>query len=68
MNDLVPAKEERLLKPAEVAEVLSISKALVYRLIQQGVIPSVRINHAVRVMPSDLEGYIKQCRNNLIEG
>jgi len=65
MNDPEHVKEERLLKPADVAEVLSVSKALVYRLIQQGAIPSVRINHAVRVKPCDLDAFITRCRKEL---
>ena len=65
MIDLETMKEERLLKPAEVAEILSISKALVYRLIQQGLIQAVRINHAVRVKRSDLYAFIERCRTEL---
>ena len=67
MNDLGFANNEQLLKASDIARILNISKALAYRLIQRGVIPSVRINHAVRIMPSDLEEYINHCRNNLIE-
>lgn len=48
----------RLLRASEVAEVLSISLALAYRIIQTGEIPSVRIGTAVRVRPTDLEAYI----------
>ena len=61
------SNEERLLRAADVARVLSISKALVYRLIQQGLIPVVRINHAVRVKPSDLSAFIERCRKELDE-
>ena len=67
MNELETMNEDRLLKAVEVAEVLSISKALVYRLIQQGLIPSVRINHAVRVKRSDLYAFIERCRTELNE-
>lgn len=67
MDNLGFTNNERLLKAADTARILNISKALAYRLIQQGVIPSVRINHAVRVIPSDLGEYVKRCRINLIE-
>jgi excisionase family DNA binding protein len=64
MIELQTFTNEQLLKASDVARILNISKALVYRLIQQGVIPSVRINHAVRVMPSDLNAYVKGCRKD----
>jgi len=57
-----PAQTERLLKARDVARILNISRALAYRLIQTREIPAVRINHAVRVKPSDLEVYIRKCR------
>jgi excisionase family DNA binding protein len=53
---------ERLLKAADVARILNISKAMAYRLIQQGALPVVRINHAVRVKPSDLAEYVQRAR------
>lgn len=68
MNELGTSQGERLLKASEVAGILSISKALVYRLIQHGEIPSVRINHAVRVKPSDLDEYVNRCRKGVFEG
>ncbi len=49
-----------LLRATEVAQVLEISRAKAYRLIQQGIIPSVRIDHSVRVRPCDLEAYIQK--------
>lgn len=50
-----------LLKALEVAEILNISRALAYRLISNGDIPAIRINHSVRVRSEDLQEYI-QCR------
>ena len=49
---------ERLLKPAEVAEILQVSKALAYNLMKRGEIPTVRIGSTVRVRREDLEKYI----------
>ena len=54
---------ERLLKADEVSRILNISRAMTYRLIQWGEIPVIRINHAVRVKPSDLNEYINKCRS-----
>jgi len=41
--------ETRLLTAPDIARILNISKANAYHLIQQGKIPSVRINRNVRV-------------------
>ncbi|MFZ1039821.1 MAG: helix-turn-helix domain-containing protein [Anaerolineales bacterium] len=62
VGDFESVKQEPLLKPSDVAMILSVSKALVYQLLRQGSIPVVRINHAVRVKPSDLEAFIQKCR------
>ncbi len=50
--------DERLLKPAEVAEILQVSKAMAYALMQRGEIPTVRIGKVVRVRRVDLQKYI----------
>jgi excisionase family DNA binding protein len=52
--------EERLLKPAEVADILQVSRAMAYKLLNQGEIPSVRIGKSVRVRRADLENYIHE--------
>ncbi len=65
MNDLGIVQDERLLKASDIARILNVSKAFAYRLIQQGEIPVVRINHAVRVKPSDLKVFIQRCRKDL---
>ncbi len=51
---------QRLLKAADVANTLNISRALAYRLIRRGVIASVRINSAVRVRQADLDEFIRK--------
>jgi excisionase family DNA binding protein len=51
---------DRLLKPADVAEILQVSKAHTYVLMKRGEIPSVRIGKIVRVRLEDLERYIKE--------
>jgi excisionase family DNA binding protein len=48
----------------EVAEILNISRAMAYRLMQTRQIPTVRIGTARRVQPGDLKNYIKK---NLIQ-
>ncbi len=68
MIDLESAiKDGRLLKAGDVSRILNISRALAYRLLQNGSIPVVRINQAVRVKPSDLDAFIQSCRSGCDE-
>ena len=53
----------QLLKAADVARILNISRSLVYRLLQRGKIPSIRINQSVRVDPGDLQQFIETNRS-----
>ena len=48
----------QLLKATDVARLLNISKALVYRLIADGQIIAVRFGKTVRVRLEDLEEFI----------
>ena len=52
--------DAELLRPADVAEILRVSRALVYVLIKSGEIPSIRIVSLVRVRKEDLEKYIHE--------
>ena len=67
MNDLKNIENERLLKASDVSRILNISRALAYRLLRQGEIPTVRICHAVRVKSADLEEYIQRSQNTFGE-
>ena len=49
-----------LLKVSEVAQILNISIGLVYRLMQSGELPSVRLGRALRVKPAVLEEFINR--------
>ena len=51
--------EKMLLKPSEVTKVLGIGRSLVYELIAQGQIPSVRLGRCIRVSSASLEEWIK---------
>jgi excisionase family DNA binding protein len=55
-------QREKLLKAGEVAELLNVSRAMSYHLIQTGQIPVIRINRSVRVKPGDLHSFIEQQR------
>jgi excisionase family DNA binding protein len=52
--------QERLLRAVEVAEILSISRAFAYQLMQQGKIRTVIIDRARRVRPEDLRTFIEK--------
>ena len=58
MSEANELRSERLIRAAEVAQALNISRALVYRLIQKGEIPAVHINSTIRVRPRDVEEFI----------
>jgi excisionase family DNA binding protein len=49
---------QRLLKPAEVAEVLGVSRSKAYALISEGRLPAIRVTGSVRVPADALEQWI----------
>jgi excisionase family DNA binding protein len=55
----------RLLKAAEVAEVLRVSRAHVYAMVASGELPAVRFSgQSVRVVEEDLNRFINDRRKN----
>ena len=56
--DTVDGAPGRLLRIEEVADRLSVSRSMAWKLISHGEMRSVRIGRAVRVRPADLEAYI----------
>lgn len=58
-GDQIQPVAQRLLKAKEVADTLQVSRSQVYRMIQQGKIPTVRVGSAVRVRDTDLDEFIK---------
>lgn len=53
-------EDYRLLNAEEVAEIMNVSKVMVYKLMQMGKIKCVKINSSRRVRPEDLEEYIER--------
>ena len=54
---------EKLLTADEVAEILQVSLTTVYRRMQTGELPHIKLGHRqVRVKPEDLEAYIEAHR------
>ncbi len=55
-----------LLKAAQVAKILNVSRAFVYQLMQNDEIPTVRIRGTVRVKLEDLYRYIEAKRSEQV--
>ena len=54
----------RALTAPQVAAQLQLSRALVYALIQRGELPAVHIGRSVRVLPDDLDRWLKARRGD----
>ena len=50
----------RLLRVRDVAERLSVSPSMAWKLTATGELRSIRIGRAVRIRPADLEAYIER--------
>jgi excisionase family DNA binding protein len=57
-NEINPP--ERLLKAVQVAEILNVSRAFAYQLMQKGIIPTVKILGSRRVRLTDLLRFIQE--------
>jgi excisionase family DNA binding protein len=55
----------KLLRVPECADLLGVSKSLVYRLISQGKLKGVKFNRTTRIRVADLEEFIS---NSLTQG
>ena len=62
MNEIITQVdgETRLLRATEVAQILNVSRAFAYRLMQQGKIRTVVIAKTRRVRPTDLKEFIEK--------
>ena len=56
--DGVDGESGRLLRIEQIAERLSVSRSMAWKLIDSGALRSVRIGRAVRVRPAALEDYL----------
>ena len=54
------AQERLLLRPAEAAEAMGVSRSKAYELIAGGVIPSIKVGGCVRVPVGALQQWIVQ--------
>ena len=60
--------DKLLLKPSEVAKILGIGRSLVYTLIAQKNIQSIRIGRCIRVPSESLKSWIKEQENKRHDG
>ena len=58
---------QKLLKATDIAEILNVSRAMAYQLMQQEKIRSVRIGTARRVRCEDLSAFIERNLSSLQE-
>jgi excisionase family DNA binding protein len=56
--DAVDGDGGRLLRIEQIADRLSVSRSMAWKIIDLGLLRSVRIGRAVRVRPQDLEAYL----------
>jgi excisionase family DNA binding protein len=56
--DAVDGDGGRLLRIDQIADRLSVSRSMAWKLVDLGHLRSVRIGRAVRVRPQDLEDYL----------
>ena len=59
MEKTIFKPQTTLLKASDVAVMLNVSKALVNKIMKQGILPSVQIGYAVRVRLQDLWEFIE---------
>lgn len=52
------AVDGRLLRIEEIADRLSVSRSMAWKIIDLGHLRSIRIGRAVRVRPQDLDAYL----------
>ena len=55
--------QRSLLSIADVCQELGMGKSWVYKRIQSGEIPSVKLGHNIKVKREDLESYLERQRN-----
>lgn len=51
-------EEHRVLTVSEVAEILRVGRNLVYRMVERGEIPAIRVGRKIRVPKTALDRYL----------
>jgi excisionase family DNA binding protein len=59
-----PLNEVRLLTVAEVAEIMRLSKMTVYRMVNSGALPALKVGRSVRIPEHVVDEYL---RNSFVD-
>jgi excisionase family DNA binding protein len=55
---------EHLLSVRDVADRLQVSTASIYKLIDTGALPHLRVSNAIRIVPADVKAFVEAQRSN----
>lgn len=55
---------EQMLTVAEIAAKFKLSKMTIYRLVNSGAIPALRVGRSLRIEEADLENYMRKVRTD----
>lgn len=55
----VPLGEVKLLTVAEVAKIMRLSKMTVYRMVNSGALPALKVGRSVRIPQSAVDDYLR---------
>lgn len=59
-----PTEDGRqLMRAGEVATLLNLDRKEVYRMLERGDIPRIKIGRSVRIAPADLDTYLEKQRS-----
>lgn len=61
-HGLLRTRRARLLRVQEAAELLGVSRSHIYNLIEQELIPAVRLGRVTRIDPADLDALIARVK------
>lgn len=57
-----PPTEPELVTVKQAAKMFALGERTIYRLVQDGLIPSSKVGRAVRLKPADLRRYLEETR------
>jgi len=55
-----PLNEVRLLTVAEVAEIMRLSKMTIYRMVNSGALPALKVGRSVRIPEHVVDEYLRK--------
>jgi excisionase family DNA binding protein len=55
----IPLGEVKLLTVAEVAKIMRLSKMTIYRMVNSGTLPALKVGRSIRVPQSAVDNYLR---------